>query len=508
MASHKLTCVQLALITNVLIERGLTSFGYMIKYREKCPQIWCEHCKAAMIKICYGTKNMLYDEWHDDKFPISDKPDTFSDMYINSKIACHFRFVIPRADIIRLLSRGDLISPRYLEHCNMIDREISLLLLRNNIFIPQLSKYVDGAEVKAQLIHAASITHNDAVIKNKLYPEIYDAHTLDMVLIELNSGADHAAIADRYFKWGIDFASFSHELQNTYKDRFEQTYPIIILRGYHLVRKAINSFSYRSYDNLVDLIDRIMAFSDDPVYIKYLAEYLSYFIMQSNGSYIFSDELRLLIANKHPRYLDSVLNSYEISAWAKIFAAHQVAYNNKEDLIWQNITHDNNLLIHLPEDKLCDIGAERLNKYIRDHYQMADVDLTLSDIYKVRFGVDLSDADISRSMIHVKRILYNINFDFEIKHNGTAAENKISFDHILARGRNNAAFLNKVRDDDMLARILPTMYDEFIRGMCSISAICAQYMAPQDVVDLIRLYYINGRANDADIGRMLMSFAE
>jgi hypothetical protein len=398
-----------------------------------------------------------------------------------------YRFVVPRGDILKLLRRGESISAQFLKKCDMLDRETALLLLQNKVFYSSMREYVTVDDVRALLIHS-NITRGDDSLA-AIFPEIYDSHTLNMVLIELHY-IGRADIIKRYSEWGNEYRKFSRDLQNLYKDRFAELYPLIILDGMYKVTDELS-------DDLLDLLDRAIAFETpsaelDKIYADHVESWLIC------GENEFTAETILRIIEKYPRYLGAFLSNISISAQTDIWNKH-----NKTEFIMNHAAYDYFVLIHLPDDAFGNIGAEILNAYIRNKFN--GTMNTLSDMCKIKYGIDLDDATISRSPIHVKEIISDIYFKIKVC-NINHAQFEVSCGHMLTLARNNAAFLDNMIPDDIYQHILPQMYHEFIGGMCIIFAACAKMAIPRDIADIIKLYYIKPDADSDDIARMLRSF--
>jgi hypothetical protein len=487
-AAHNLTCAELALITNVLLDRGVTSFDYMFKQRNNCAEIWCKYCRDSMMRIFYKAKDILYCTYTQNSSILGEDED---------RDVRNFRFMIPRADIILLLKSGSSMWPEFLEQHELLDREISLLLLRNRIFSDVMQKYITSAEIRAQLIHAASHYCGYTSIHN-IFPEIYDEYTLQMVIANLSDKSiSRAELIERYTLWGAEFQMFPHYLQDQYKDQFIQLFPLIVLKGYYDINAAMDSSDIAGRNNLLDLIDRTIMFSDDKLYFNNVSNWLCEIYARYYQFPEFVYAFDLLIVEKHTKYLAIILTDREIyDDTLQIWNRH-----NKLQLMISNLKYDPNIMTYIPHRERHNIGADNINAYIRVYFR--GTECTVSDIYKVKYGIDMDDKTICESQSDIKNIIKSICSLIRLKMEPFNI-NKISFNHILALGRNKNTikFLEYVDSNDMLKYILPAMHAEFIRGMSIISAISA----PQDIVDLMRLYYINESADDADINHMLTLF--
>jgi hypothetical protein len=430
-------------------------------------------------------------------------------------------FMIPRDIILKLLRQGNMISIYFLKKCDMFDREIALVLLANKIYNHiSMCDYVTPDEVRAQLIYSGITTGDRSLIVGHM--SIYDSYTLDMVLLELcKNNCTDADIIERYTEWSYEFSCFSHDLQDQYKDRFIQLFPLIVLGGYYQISDALRARNAELYDGLLDLLDRAMGFSDDPIYVTSMSSCIDHKYFEY-GRTAFTNALCLLIATKHPRYFMSVLylkDKDDLCGDTQINNAIDTAYwrRNEVQLIKSNIKYDYEMIHYLPDHEIQNIGADIFNDCLRQCYKCWPI--TLSDVYKVKYGADLDDADIIKlsDIDIVRKLLPTKLFDIiAIKSNRLTAEYQISCDHIITLARINPVFLNKLsgRDSDSINindtiwHLLPTLYDEFVNGISKLELICAQNNMPQDIVDLMRLYYINASADDADIDYMLRLFKE
>jgi hypothetical protein len=488
----KLSCAHLAQITNILIDRGTLPFMYIYNNinRHVFDGILCKYCENMAIRAACGIKYQLFQLYKLDALTLSNG---------NTSHSVGYRFSISRADLVAALKHGSDIPISYLVKYDLLDREISLLLMQNKIFTSYMCKYITCDDVRAQLSYSVSDMYMHAPIYD-IYPGLYDAQTLDMVISELNRDCDRDILINRYARWSNEFRCFPRDLQDKYRDQLIQLFPLIVLGGYYRVDEILTAATQESCDYLIYLLDLVMLFSDDRAYILQVKSYLEQIIIGHHSFVKFTKAIQIFIIEKHQQYLIFLLSA----TYNRCGKSAEEIWNkyDKIQLIKDCVKYDVSILRYLPESELCNIGAELLNKYIRRH--MSYDQCTISDFCKVKYAVDLDDETISKTLIYVKHIINELYEPIKIN---IDAGMQISIGHILTLARNNVKFLQCIRNDDLVKYIMPRIYQEFISGMCKISAICAQMAMPSDVVDIIKLYYIKPDADSDDIVQMLRRYS-
>jgi hypothetical protein len=526
-------CTLVARISKILIDYGAKSFTYLYTV-----------CKLNHNngELCYKCKYIL-------RYLFRQVRGEFHDFtYLDGA------YLFAADDVLEYIKLGECVKPKYMMSCGVeFDREISLQLLRNGMVCVEMLPFITDDMIRERFIRGDLPGINIEVMR--VYPNLFNARMCIMLLNELRRpdlSRDEIAL-----KCNIagSMYYFNKALQDMIKDELTELFPLMVFKEYHKIRTAIMvERDITAAECPIDLIDRVLGFSNVRKYVNHVERCINNFIDYVHDVK-YKTEIARLIIDKYPQYLACLLIDSKHANDKRIFKPDidLPEYSNSGNiaqLLLKNIKHDYMLIDYLAPFDRFSISADDANAIIdiacqdcvllrmlnnNESATMTKL-YTISDIIMINDGIaeaDFNDDTVSYYMS--KTTSDTNNFIPRFKYLGEEEEhwynaNEISLRHIMNLISRDARVLNLIsynnsnkaesrrylydsviRDVRNLIQrygdftiLLPALYSNFYRRLVLLTKIIEKYKLPTDITDLIMIYYVKPRANDADIAQLLI----
>jgi hypothetical protein len=517
-ATPNMMCADVSFITNVFIDRGITSDIFARDYHRGCCHDWCPHCinakYRAMLYICNNlaifASNTLSKT---DSFPLSGA------------------LIL---QVLRQCRNNFCIEQKYLMKHITLDRESAMLLLQKSQYHPKMHAYIDRSAAISTMINGAIDIVNEYTFS--ILFRYCNIDTIGLIIAKLRKNAESMTpdiVLIKYYFLYYNINMISRDVIIYHWADLSELFPLLILESnaQTYLRDDLNLYELTPEICPLDIVDRAMSFSNMKSY-KYIIHHLLHrFVIKAVACDHFN-ELGRLIIEKHPEYVRCLYrNSADISAPISFMGSLFLPEYDCANILFNNIHRDCNLLKYVPINMRHLIRIDDINTYINDiiyentyishggntitmmminhntiigGYNLDEPNIyyTLHDVIQINNGIEFADINAAQIDAQINAVL-NSGFRSII----LRPINKISYDHILRLVRRNINVINMLFSE-IVKTILPILYAEFWESIRAINIIMRQYNMPRDIADMIKLHYIKPTANDADVDRMLAATCE
>jgi hypothetical protein len=500
-----ISCRDMLQLTKILINHDARRFPKFIFYRrsDKHDKI-CQYCICARKHLIYYLRDFIENIQH-----------------------INFVDEFSAAMLLNLLKMGRIVCPSILNNYMQIDRAISLMLLENGAIYFDTCQFITVNEVRAKYVKGEM--RQIEIELDSVYPNIYTFETLDMLLAELRRpDLTRADLIRRYSGMSDILTHYDSELCGPYKNAFIELFPLFVFNGNNEIIEARDDDAQQMTADIcsIDLIDRVMSYSDCPNYVAAVKSQLTDFIDAINVE-DYKNAVARLIITRHPQYLRHILLDPQDIDGQNIFKASIKLSEYGPQLIFDNIRHDFTLLDYIRHRKDEHISAADMNllieqvcyhssPYVYDidnlNYARSETDYSTSNLY------DIYDLIAINNNISVESITPEIMSAFI--NQITSSEDlqlrtvRVDIDGILSIPteytlRYITDLINKTpRVLDIITiysfmELLPVIHNNFWCRFRAIHQMCARRGLPDDVRDLMLIYYIRPSADNDEIVQML-----
>jgi hypothetical protein len=456
----------------------------------------CKYCVERMKHLLYSTDNYI------------------SIAYLNDVLS---------ADIILdLLESGRIIDQQIISRYMPIDRHVSLLLLENGAIFSETFIYVNEDEVRAKYV-TGYLWHIEIDL-DFVYPNIYNAQTFYMLLAELRrikilSGDEE--LVCRYSHMSDCLMHFSYHLYGPLKNELIELFPLFVFCDNCGITQARDANVLITADICsIELIDRVMSFSKHSKYIDAVKSILRKFLEAAAAAYDsdYITDIARLIIERHPQYLNYILRAPPLQSEHNIFLPRINLSGYGPQLIFDNIRHDYELMKYLKFHRQNPISESDINILInqksydtlntsRLSYDRAlSTDLyTIFDLIVINCGIAAESVTPDIISAYINQITsdneLSINMKYAVNEFGIVL-NEHSLRHMINLVSKDARILNLIASITYI-ELLPAIYENFWRRFRAICRLCARCGLPDDVRDLMLIYYIRPGADNDEIAQML-----
>jgi hypothetical protein len=512
-----MNCAEISFMVNVLDDRGINHVRFLNRYYEH--HKWCSHCISMTMRRLYYVDRELEHFSHSHSnynspthtFPMSAEQ-LAAIMKYRSEIGG--KEIIIASDMTSVARSFARVSVRstdvrstidigYLSKYVPLTREYAIDMLQNHgIYQYEMREFVTNDELRARLVrgiysHLFEIDHN--------FPDFEDATTLGMIIAEWRGrNMSHDDIAEQYDHFYSHVNLFPREAVEIYRADLLELFPLLVLIS-NMYDNVMDVTELCAETCPLDLADRIMAYSDFESYKSMVHMCMNDFIEKYTRHDDHVNNIARLIITKHTKYLECLFDksSAKINATSVFTPTLTLPEYNSVQLLLDNVAQNYLLLDYLPQRMYRAIGFSQIDEYIHANimcsYRTSDPDIiyTLFDLIQINEGIKFDDITDQHLAEYIYKILNNAldTTDLEPK-------NECGRKHIVEIARQNMNIINELLYDDVIS-IMPLLYDEFWCRMRVICKLAQKRGLPQDITDLIKMFYIKPNAADSDIARML-----
>jgi hypothetical protein len=497
-------CAETSFMINVLIDRGLISDIFLHKYYGADGYGWCPHCINTKLRALYYVDDELY----------SFSSQVYYELHPLHTFPMDAELL---AAIIKHLRRNGLcthVDAEYLNTYIPLDHTSAAILLEDGQYQSHMRDFVTDNEIRARLVRGLT--------KNRMWyglsPEIGTTEILMMLIAEWRSrfaAGDikyvRESIAKEYTYLYYNSRIFARNVAQPYYDDLSQLFPLIVMKlnvsgpaGLVIVPHELTAANCP-----LDLIDRVMEYSDYDLYKFAVNEYIQ-IIMENSTDHDYRTNIARLIITKYPKYLQCILLDEDITHDSELIFLPNLLlpeYNGAQ-LILENINSaapDFYLVKFLHRSLQHLITIDIINEYIHVLICMeqclcahkTDRFCTLDDLIQINLGIcgdKIMDAD---RHIYIGKLMDDGYANAELK-----PINEISYARITELICQNANVINRLDIKDAKI-VLPLLYENFWRRILFICRITARMNLPADIADLIKLFFIKPSASAENIAQMM-----